>query len=65
MQRLEKRIAGLETEIASRETQLYEEGDRLDALSAARIWKEKEEAKRKLEELFLEWSELSAGVGGP
>ena len=65
VQRLEKRIAELEAEIASRETRLYEEGDRLDALSAARIWKEKEEAKRRLEELFLEWSELSAAVGSP
>jgi ATP-binding cassette, subfamily F, member 3 len=65
VQRLEKRIAELEAEVASRETQLYEEGDRLDSLSAARIWKEKEEAKRKLEELFEEWSQLSAAVGSP
>ncbi len=65
IQRLEKRIAELEAEVASRETLLYDEGDRLDALSAARIWKEKEEAKRKLEDLFEEWSELSAAAGAP
>ena len=65
IQRLEKRIAELEAEVASRETLLYEEGDRLDALSAAKIWKEKEEARRKLEDLFEEWSELSAAAGAP
>ncbi len=65
VQRLEKRIAELEAEVATRESRLYDEGDRLDALSAAKIWKEKEEAKRKLEELFQEWSELSAAAGGP
>ena len=65
VQRLEKRIAELEAEVAERETRLYDEGDRLDAVSAAKIWKEKEEARRKLEELFLEWSELSAAVGRP
>ncbi len=62
VQRLEKRIAELEGEIASRESRLYEEGDKLDALTAARIWKEKEEARKKLEELFEEWSELAPAV---
>jgi ATP-binding cassette subfamily F protein 3 len=62
VQRLEKRIAELEAEVASAETKLYEEGDRIDALTAARIWKEKEEAKRKLEDLFEEWSAVSATV---
>ncbi|HET9794533.1 MAG TPA: hypothetical protein VFS34_08735, partial [Thermoanaerobaculia bacterium] len=60
VQRLEKKIAELEAEVAAAETKLYEEGDRLDALTAARIWKEKEEAKKKLEELFEEWSAVSA-----
>jgi hypothetical protein len=59
VQRLEKRIAELEAEVAAAETKLYEEGDRLDALTAARIWKEKEEAKKKLEELVEEWSTVS------
>jgi len=58
--RLEKRIADLEREIEERETRLYEEGDRLDALTAAALWKEKEEARRKLDALFEEWTELSA-----
>jgi len=65
VQRLEKRIADLESEIAAAEGRLYDEGDRLDALTAARIWKEKEEAKRKLEELFEEWSALSAAATTP
>ena len=65
VQRLEKRIAELESEIASAEGRLYDEGDRLDALTAARIWKDKEEAKRKLEELFEEWSALSAAATTP
>jgi ATP-binding cassette subfamily F protein 3 len=62
VQRLERRIAELEAEISSAETKLYEEGDRLDALTAARIWKEKEETKKKLEELFEEWTAVSATV---
>jgi ATP-binding cassette subfamily F protein 3 len=62
VQRLEKRIAELEAEISAAEGRLYDEGDRLDALTAARIWKDKEEAKRKLEDLFEEWSALSAAA---
>jgi ATP-binding cassette subfamily F protein 3 len=65
VQRLEKRIAELETEISTAEGRLYDEGDRLDALTAARIWKDKEEAKRKLEDLFEEWSALSAAATTP
>jgi len=65
VQRLEKRIAELESEVTAAENRLYEEGDRIDALTAARIWKEKEEAKKKLEELFEEWSALSATVATP
>jgi ATP-binding cassette subfamily F protein 3 len=65
VQRLEKRIAELETEISTAEGRLYDEGDHLDALSAARIWKDKEEAKRKLEDLFEEWSALSAAATTP
>jgi ATP-binding cassette subfamily F protein 3 len=61
--RLEKRISELEAEVSDRESRLYEEGDKLDALTAARIWKEKEEARKKLEELVEEWSELAAAVG--
>jgi len=63
VQRLEKRISELEGEVAAAESKLYDEGDRLDALTAAAIWKEKEESKKKLEELFEEWSRLSAGAG--
>jgi ATP-binding cassette subfamily F protein 3 len=61
--RLEKKIAELEQRIADRESRLFEEGDRLDALTAAEIWREKEEAKRRLEELLGQWEELSAAVG--
>jgi ATP-binding cassette subfamily F protein 3 len=62
VQRLEKRIAELESEISRKENQLYDEGDRLDALTASRIWKEKEEAKKRLDLLVEEWGELSAAV---
>jgi ATP-binding cassette subfamily F protein 3 len=65
VQRLEKRIAELEAEVSVAEGRLYDEGDRLDALTAARIWKDKEEAKKKLEDLFEEWSALSAAATTP
>jgi len=65
VQRLEKRIAELEAEVSAAEGRLYDEGDRLDALTAARIWKDKEEAKKKLEDLFEEWSALSAAATTP
>jgi ATP-binding cassette subfamily F protein 3 len=62
VQRLEKKIAELEAEIAARESRLYEEGETLDALTAARIWKEKEEVRRKLDELVEQWGEISASA---
>ena len=62
VQRLEKKIAELEAEIAARESRLYEEGETLDALTAARIWKEKEEARRKLDELVEQWGEIAASA---